>query len=280
MNNQDQVSGVFYTTTDYSRFKKLLGNREVTEQRIAAIVDSMKRRGYITSPILVNEHFEIIDGQGRFQAEKQLGLPVEYIVQPGLTVEDCISMNIKMKNWDIRDYIGSYADRGVQDYVRLKALIAEFPSISISSIGGMARKNLSAGNANDAIRTGRFSLDKKDMPELRETLRFIEEVQKQTGSLTGSNCEFAIGYCYRTPGCDTERLKKVLCENHREISVPRRTADVIDRIDEKYNYGRRESKRILFTVAYKRDCRASNAAYASRWEKATNPIRPTASPAP
>lgn len=271
MNNQDQVSGVFYTTTDYSRFKKLLGNRDVTEQRITAIVDSMKRRGYITSPILVNEHFEIIDGQGRFYAEKQLGLPVEYIVKPGLTVEDCISMNIKMKNWDIRDYIKSYADRGYPDYVRLRALLEEFPNVSASTMGGMARKSLSAGNANDAIRSGRFSLDEKDIPEIRRTLKFIEEIRRVASDMTGSNREFAIGFCFRMDGCDAERLKKVICEHHAEIAIPRKAEDIIARIEEKYNFGRKESKRIYFVIAYKKACRESNAAYTARWEKENAP---------
>ena len=267
MNDQCQVSGVFYTTTDYSKFKKLLGNRDVTEQRIAAIADSMKRRGYITSPILVNEHFEIIDGQGRFYAEKRLNLPVEYIVRPGLTVEDCIAMNIKMKNWNIFDYIKSYADRGYPDYIRLQTLHEEFPHINISTIGGMARRNNSAGNANEKIRSGRFSIDEETVPEIRRTLKYIEAIQQAASDMTGSNREFAIGYCFQMEGCDTERLKKVIIKNHAEISVPRKTEDIIERIEAAYNFGRKDSKRIYFVIAYKKTCRENNASYSSRWEK-------------
>ena len=77
------------TTTDYSIFKTLEGNRAVKDHRVDKIVKSICNIGYVTSPILVNEKMEVIDGQGRLQALERLGMPVEYIIHEGVGIEEC-----------------------------------------------------------------------------------------------------------------------------------------------------------------------------------------------
>ena len=77
----EESSKKIYITKDYSIFKKLTGNRSTELERITKICDSIREVGYITSPILVNENMEVIDGQGRLEAFKELGIPVEYIIE-------------------------------------------------------------------------------------------------------------------------------------------------------------------------------------------------------
>lgn len=96
---------VILQTMDYSKFKKLKGNRNVDPVRVQRIIQSIKKVGYITSPLIVNEDLEVIDGQGRLEALRILGLPVEYIVHENIGIDECISMNINQINWVDRDYI-------------------------------------------------------------------------------------------------------------------------------------------------------------------------------
>lgn len=259
--SHDEISGVFYSTNDYSKFRKLLGNRDVTEQRINAITDSIRKHGYIKNPIVVNEKFEIIDGQGRFSALQRMGLPIDYILVPNLGIEDCIAMNIKMRNWNTRDYIDSYANRGNEDYIVLRDLLEEFPSIEASATSGMAMGNLTTGNAIIKVQEGNFSIQNTDIDLLRQTLSFIVRVQKQTGDIKGKNKYFALAFCYRFPNCDTKHLEKVVIENHRNIAIPSKTVDVAREIQIAYNRRRTESNRIYFEVEYEKACRASNGLY-------------------
>ena len=60
-----------YRTEDLSIFKTLKGNREVKENRKQTLIESIDKHGYITNPIIVNERFEVIDGQGRLAACKE-----------------------------------------------------------------------------------------------------------------------------------------------------------------------------------------------------------------
>lgn len=57
-----------YKTDDHTLFKKLEGNRDV--RSVEKIIKSIDNVGYVLSPILVNEKYEVIDGQNRLEACK------------------------------------------------------------------------------------------------------------------------------------------------------------------------------------------------------------------
>lgn len=122
------------STKDYDVFKKLLGNRPVTPTRVNKIVKSIKKIGYMSNPIIVNEKMEVIDGQGRLEALKILGLPVEYIIQKGVGIDECMQMNINQTNWALLNYINAYAERKNENYMKLQKLIRQYNEFSINSI--------------------------------------------------------------------------------------------------------------------------------------------------
>ena len=66
-------------TSNYGMFKFLDQNRETMDKHIADLAASIKESGQIHA-IVVNDKFEIIDGQNRFKACKLLGVPVMYII--------------------------------------------------------------------------------------------------------------------------------------------------------------------------------------------------------
>ena len=113
-----------YETNNYDMFKQMLGNRDIKGE--SKIVESIKRVGLVYSPIIVNENYEVIDGQNRLEALRQLELPVYFIIQEGLGIEACRSLNIGQTNWGTEDYIYSYADVGNKNYRRLASLMTEF----------------------------------------------------------------------------------------------------------------------------------------------------------
>ena len=61
-------------TNNYDIFKNMLGNRELKDKNYKKLMRSINEKQLII-PILVNEKFEIIDGQHRFSACKSLGKP-------------------------------------------------------------------------------------------------------------------------------------------------------------------------------------------------------------
>ncbi len=114
------------TTTNYNKFRRLKGNREVEPQRVKMLVDSIRKIGWISNPIIVNEKMEIIDGQGRFAALKQLGMPIEYHVVNTVGLDECRAMNNNLEKWKTNNYVFSYAEMGNKDYQRVKYLMDYF----------------------------------------------------------------------------------------------------------------------------------------------------------
>ena len=67
-------------STNYDEFRTLNANRNVSENHVKQIKAAIETVGNLTEvvPIIVNENKEIIDGQHRFEACKELGLPIFY----------------------------------------------------------------------------------------------------------------------------------------------------------------------------------------------------------
>ena len=87
----DKIIGNILQTSEYEKFKVLGGNRRIDHSH--KVAESIKNHGQLLAPITVNEKFEIIDGQNRFEAFKRLNLPVQYIVSEGYGINECVAMN-------------------------------------------------------------------------------------------------------------------------------------------------------------------------------------------
>ena len=181
--NFTKTNKVIYTTKDYQDFKKLLGNRDVTEERVNAIVSSIRKIGYMTSPIIVNKSFEIIDGQGRFEACKILGLPIEFVIESNAGIEECIAMNIKMKNWKTEDFIKSYADRGFKDYQEIISLHDKYPYHSYITIAKIMKGTLDNGGVQKKLKDGTFSIDNRSAGLM--ILNFLDKLTPTVANLSG-----------------------------------------------------------------------------------------------
>lgn len=154
----DKIIAHVYVTTDYTKFRKLEVNRGLIKKRLERLIKSFSI-GEILNPIVVNKRFEIIDGQGRFEAKKFLRRPIYYIIDADAGIEECRRMNEYNTPWSARDYIESYAAEGNVNYINLLNTLNEtkFP---VSRVLRMISKS-GAEARNEKISEGRllFSLD-------------------------------------------------------------------------------------------------------------------------
>ena len=102
-------------SSDYSMFKFLDQNRETMDRHIADLAASIKESGQIHA-IVVNDKFEIIDGQNRFKACKLLGIPVMYIQNKTASIKDVILMNNTQVGWKMRDYLRCFYNKKHDNY--------------------------------------------------------------------------------------------------------------------------------------------------------------------
>lgn len=112
-----------YKTKDLSIFKSISGNRNVNLQHVRRLVDSIGKNGMLCSPIIVNEHYEVVDGQHRLLAAKELKCEIYFIIMPGYRLSQVQHLNLNQKNWSKNDFMEGYASMGIVSYVKLKSFV-------------------------------------------------------------------------------------------------------------------------------------------------------------
>lgn len=114
--NANSVTDIkVYKTFDYSLFKTIKGNRDIKTPHLKGLEASIKEK-YLFTIIIVNENFEIIDGQHRFEIISKLNLPVYYIIREGYGMGEVIRFNTESKVWNADDYLKTYCDQGNSNY--------------------------------------------------------------------------------------------------------------------------------------------------------------------
>jgi hypothetical protein len=73
---------------------------------------------YLFTVIIVNENYEIIDGQHRFDVIKELSLPLNYIICKGYGLTEVHILNQNSKTWNCDDYLTGYCNLGYDDYLK------------------------------------------------------------------------------------------------------------------------------------------------------------------
>lgn len=107
-------------TSAYDLFKLLPHNRPVVQSHVIRLMHSMSERPHlrVSRPVLVNEKYQVIDGQHRLEASKLNEQTVYFMVVPGLTIDDARLLNALQRTWSLLDYAYSYASSKVPAYVQ------------------------------------------------------------------------------------------------------------------------------------------------------------------
>lgn len=196
------------STTDYKQFRIMPGNRSILKKHVAFLAQSMALFPdlFEQRPILVNEKMEIIDGQHRYTAAKQLGLPVWYTVGGELSAKEAIVLNNNQRNWDIMDYIKSYAAFGRKPYKEVLELKRKHPSIPVTVI---VRYIAGPGkNHGRAVRAGELETPTLEIGTI--FLDYLEELSDMYPRFLRGAAPFALFNIFQRPGFDFDRLLKKL----------------------------------------------------------------------
>lgn len=98
------------STKEYERFKFYPGNRPIDKRNLEQLVSSISERNLLKErPIIINENNEVLDGQHRLEAAKQLQIPIFFERKEGGNYQDIIALNGAQKNWKPIDYLNLFA---------------------------------------------------------------------------------------------------------------------------------------------------------------------------
>lgn len=143
-----------WVATDYSQFKLNEFNRNPSHYK--RVRDSIKQKDYtMYQPILVDKDMNIVDGQNRFLACKELGKPIYFIISQEIKVFAAAEINQASKNWGMNDYVEHYAKRGRESYVNMLDLAAKYKQ-KISVIAQFGKFSEGSRSHSDTVKKGVF----------------------------------------------------------------------------------------------------------------------------
>ncbi len=220
------------STKEYSQFIVLKGNRKVDNKHVNHLIESMKIEYYM-SPIQVNERMEVIDGQHRIQAARALKLPVYYYIAKGTNLKTVQTLNSNSKDWKTEDYLQSYIEQGLKDYIVYKQFSDAYGyshRINLALLMGM----FTGEEADKEFRNGEFKI--KDIQKAREIAAKLTQVEPYYKGYKRRNFCYAIIRCLKIKGYNHERFLQKLTYQSRKMVDCSNVEQYVELIEEIYNY--------------------------------------------
>lgn len=180
---EKQTNCVIVSTKDYERFKIVSGNRSLKQANISRLMKSFeKTKGMmITKPIIVDRDFNVIDGQHRLAACKNMNIPVHYIVSDDKK-ENIPIYNSCQEKWGMEDYARYYAGEGNENYKRLLA-VKDASGCSVHAcLEGLGIAD--GGTGTQIFKEGRFLFD----ADIDKSVAFLNDIKKLCYIIRGKNC--------------------------------------------------------------------------------------------
>jgi hypothetical protein len=174
---------VIRVTKDYDKFRALPGNRQRYDFHVEQVATAMELFPQLTpaQPILVNEKFQIIDGQHTFMAIKQRGDLVYYIQVEDLGVAEARVLNVLPRKWEPIDYAESYAAGGnenYKEYLKARRDFRQPHNVTMNALGGRVAGKHSV-TLNQPFKLGQY--EAKNIEHGRYLLNCITEVKELSG---------------------------------------------------------------------------------------------------
>ena len=237
-------------TSDYSRFKFMSGQRPVDmgKPEFRALRRSMREYGFIPSkPIQARPNgdgrLEIVDGQHRFTAAKELGLSVYYVIDK--TDIDVAVVNHAQRKWAPEDYAHRFASDGVESYQTLLDYHHSF-GIPITHAASIMAGTVHFWNINERFYSGEFKVTNGGLAAAfgmvyRDVCKIIPHAKKVAFLQALYRCWFVDYF-------DPDRLISSIEKRPQVITRSGNVAMYLEQIEECYNFGKHEKHPLAFDV--------------------------------
>ena len=229
-------------TKDYDLFKNIDGNRNVNDLHVRRLTKSMDEKQLI-SPIIVNEKYEIIDGQHRFKSQQELNLPVYYMVIPGYGLEDVHRLNQNSKNWSLNDFLDGYCDLGKADYIKFKDFYVQY-DFNLTVAFSIALNHPNGGSAWELFKSGDFVFD--DYMGAIERADKLTALKAYTDLYKDTYFVYAMLKMFKNPEFELTTFMQKLSFQNGALVKCRDVRTYITLIEEIYNYKSRNKVNLRF----------------------------------
>jgi len=234
-----------YISEDYDMFSLIEANRVIRQSHVAKLMQSMKNKNLL-NPIIVNENHQIIDGQHRYTAWKNLGMPIKYIIGEGYGFSEVTTLNENQRNWSLFDFFNHYVQLEYKEYIKLKKYMDTYDlplTIALIFNGSVSWKGRHRDNESSTpLKQGNMQLTKYDdaliVAEKYSEIRDLFEFSSSRG--------FASAFKIVVLRKDVEykRFKESLEKYGHRINRNAKVTDYLKDFQKIYNYNRKNKVRL------------------------------------
>lgn len=245
---QTQVINYVLQTNDYAVFKHAGGNRAVNKLHVSRLKQSFQKE-YLLSPIIVNQQMQIIDGQHRFEAAKDLGLPIRYFICNDYGLPQIQTLNANASNWKKSDYLNAYCDLGYDQYLLFRKFMERYPDFTLAAceiiLNGattytMVGKNKklvdtkSGGYVRRDFEEGIFEI--KDYAAACILTDMLIDIKPYFKSYNQRIFIIAMGTTFKNPNYSHQRMLRKIRQYPTLLQVGTSIAETKKIIEDLYNY--------------------------------------------
>lgn len=235
-------------TKNYDWFKFLANNRPISKKHLNDLRKQFQQYGNITeiSPITVNKHGFILDGQHRRILCEEFGYEINYD-EVDVKKEITPAMNTNQKPWKSADYVRFFAAYK-PEYEMLRKFISN-NDINFPVAAAVLFPQQSSSTIHDKLTEGNLEVDPY-LTEGQKRMDIINDIADIMGQELTERYARGIIRCLYMDNFDIQRFinkTKLVMQSTTQIARPRATTmlDVLHNIETIYNYHTGESSRAL-----------------------------------
>lgn len=212
------------STTNYDQFTFRKDNRAViSDAHVNMLVKSIEKHNMLQyKPIDINTDKEVIDGQHRLRAARQLGVPIYYRTMIDAQPKDLILLN-QAKAWGASDYLNYYVQNGYEEYVKMYKFMNDANltlKVALSFLAGTSTVAIKKFKEGEFI----FACDtvKEELEICHQTIEFIKSQIGRVSWLDGARIWRSLAALVKQDNFNMEKWLKNLGRMIHKI-VPKAT---------------------------------------------------------
>lgn len=235
------MTGELHTTTEYGRFTALEGNRSVSRSHVNELKRLIQKNGNLTEkfPIKVNPNGDVLDGQHRLQALKELKQPITYEVVRDADIKVVRAINLGNRNWTWQDMAESHFKLGNEEYGWFLQYVADY-QLPFQLAQSFCDVPVSRGH-DSSFNQGHLVVENKELAIQRA--KHYREAADIT-NLTHRDFGLALRLISLNQDYSEERMLKKLAERGDTLPLKATRLDYARALEEIYNYNMGEANRV------------------------------------
>jgi hypothetical protein len=198
---------------------------------------------YLITPIIVNEKMEVVDGQHRLEAQKELDLPTYYTINNGYRLSHTQRLNMGSENWGTLDFLEGYCSIGLEDYMIYRYFYNKYGLNHQNAWSLLTGLTDSEGkNIYSSFKEGTFKVTTLDFAE--SCADKLISLKQYYDGYRRRNFACAMIRCFRNPEFSFMRFEKKLKYLSVRLVDCTTTNEYLALIEDIYNYKVSEKNKI------------------------------------